>query len=105
MIRPALLPLASLLLAAPAFGAVSFEKEILPFMTKKCVDCHRAPYEENGKKKEPKAGLRLDAAWAIVKGSENGTVLTAGSPDKSGIYESVNLPKDDDALLKGLTGK
>lgn len=99
MTRSALLPLASLLLAAPSFGAVSFEKEILPFLTKKCVDCHRAPYEENGKKKEPKAGLRLDAAWAIVKGSENGPVLTAGAPDKSGIYESVMLPKDDDAHM------
>ncbi|MBL9133431.1 MAG: hypothetical protein JNG86_19625 [Verrucomicrobiaceae bacterium] len=87
------------MLAAPAFGAVSFEKEILPFLTKKCVDCHRAPYEEAGKKKEPKAGLRLDASWAIVKGSENGPVLAAGAPDKSGIYESVNLPKDDDGHM------
>ena len=99
MIRPALLPLASLLLATSSFAAVSFEKEILPFLNKKCVDCHRAPYEENGKKKEPKAGLRLDASWAILKGSENGPVLTAGAPDKSGIYESVNLPKDDDAHM------
>jgi hypothetical protein len=62
---------------------VNFEKELLPFLTKKCIDCHKAPYEENGKKKEPKAGLRLDASWAIVKGSENGPVLTAGAPDKS----------------------
>lgn len=68
-------------------------------MSKKCFECHRAPYEENGKKKEPKAGLRLDAAWAIVKGGENGPVLTAGAPDKSGIYESVMLPKDDDAHM------
>lgn len=99
MTRPVLLPFASLLLAAPAFAAVSFEQEILPFMSKKCFECHRAPYEENGKKKEPKAGLRLDAAWAIVKGGENGPVLTAGAPDKSGIYESVMLPKDDDAHM------
>lgn len=83
----------------PAWGAVSFEKEILPFLNKKCVDCHRAPYEENGRKKEPKAGLRLDASWAILKGSENGPVLTPGAPDKSAIYESVTLPKDDDAHM------
>lgn len=87
-------------LGAPAAdGAVSFEKEILPFFTKKCIDCHKAPFEENGKKKEPKAGLRLDAAWAIVKGSENGPVLTSGAPDKSAIFESVTLPKDDDGHM------
>ncbi|MBE7498157.1 MAG: hypothetical protein HS117_24730 [Verrucomicrobiaceae bacterium] len=99
MTRPVLIPLASFLLAMPAWGAVSFEKEILPFLNKKCVDCHRAPYEENGRKKEPKAGLRLDASWAILKGSENGPVLTPGAPDKSAIYESVTLPKDDDAHM------
>lgn len=86
-------------LASSASAAVNFEKEILPFLTKKCIDCHKAPFEENGKKKEPKAGLRLDASWAIVKGSENGPVLTAGAPDKSAIYESVMLPKDDDGHM------
>jgi hypothetical protein len=91
--------IAAVLLTTPAFSAVSFEKEVLPFINKKCVECHKAPFEENGKKKEPKAGLRLDAAWAIVKGSENGPVLTAGAPDKSGIYESVMLPKDDDGHM------
>lgn len=86
-------------LTSPLTAAVSFEKDLLPVLTKKCVDCHRAPYEENGKKKEPKAGLRLDASWAIIKGSENGPVLTAGAPDKSAIYESVLLPKDDDGHM------
>lgn len=80
-------------------AAVNFEKEVLPFITKKCVDCHKAPYTENGQKKQPKAGLRLDASWAILKGSENGPVLTPGAPDKSGIYESVMLPKDDDGHM------
>lgn len=86
----------SLLGAVSSSAAVNFEKDLLPVINKKCVDCHKAPYEENGKKKEPKAGLRLDASWAILKGSENGPVLTPGAPDKSGIYEAVMLPKDDD---------
>lgn len=90
---------ASCLAATAASAAVNFEKEVLPFLTKKCVDCHKAPYTENGQKKEPKAGLRLDASWAIIKGGENGPVLTAGAPDKSGIYESVMLPKDDDGHM------
>ncbi len=87
------------LATVPAGAAVSFEKDILPVLNKKCVDCHKAPFEENGKKKEPKAGLRLDASWAILKGSENGPVLTPGAPDKSGIYEAVMLPKDDDGHM------
>lgn len=87
------------LAAVPAGAAVSFEKDILPVLNKKCVDCHKAPFEENGKKKEPKAGLRLDASWAILKGSENGPVLTPGAPDKSGLYEAVMLPKDDDGHM------
>lgn len=85
--------------ASSVQAAVSFEKELLPVFTKKCIDCHKAPHVQNGQKKEPKAGLRLDASWAILKGSENGPVLTPGAPDKSGIYESVTLPKDDDGHM------
>ncbi len=87
------------LIASSAQAAVNFEKDLLPAITKKCVDCHKAPHVENGQKKEPKAGLRLDASWAILKGSENGPVLTPGAPDKSGIFESVTLPKDDDGHM------
>lgn len=87
------------LAASSVQAAVNFEKDLLPVITKKCVDCHKAPQVENGQKKEPKAGLRLDASWAILKGSENGPVLTPGAPDKSSIYESVTLPKDDDAHM------
>jgi hypothetical protein len=63
------------------------------------VDCHKAPHEENGKKKEPKGDLRLDAAWAILKGSKNGPIIKAGASDKSTIYEVVTLPKDDDDFM------
>jgi hypothetical protein len=87
------------LAASSVRAAVNFEKDLLPVLTKKCIDCHKAPYEENGKKKEPKVGLRLDASWAIVKGSENGPILTPGAPDKSGLYEVVMLPKDDDGHM------
>lgn len=87
------------LISSSAYSAVNFEKDLLPVITKKCMDCHKAPHEENGQKKTPKAGLRLDASWAILKGSEDGPVLTPGAPDKSGIYESVTLPKDDDGHM------
>lgn len=77
-------------------AAVNFEKEILPFFKERCLDCHQAPREVNGKKKEPKAGLRLDAAWAIMKGSEDGPVLKAKESAKSSLHEVLTLPSDDD---------
>ena len=80
-------------------AAPHFEKEIWPILSKKCVDCHRAAYEENGRKKEPKAGLRLDAAWAILKGSENGPVLKPGDAAKSYLYEVTTLPAEDDMFM------
>jgi hypothetical protein len=86
-------------LPSSALAAVNFEKDLWPILQKKCVDCHRAPYEENGKAKEPKAGLRLDAAWAILKGSENGPVLKPKNAATSAIYEVVTLPKDDDDFM------
>jgi hypothetical protein len=96
------LPLATAVLTAAAFsplashGAVSFEKDILPVFKERCFDCHQAPRDVNGKKKEPKAGLRLDAPWAILKGSENGPVLKPKESGKSSLYEVLTVPADDD---------
>ena len=86
-------------LAPAAKGAVNFEKDLLPAIQKKCIDCHAAPKEVNGKKKEPKAELRLDAAFAIVKGSKNGKIFTPKESGKSRLYEVVTLPADDDDAM------
>lgn len=79
---------------------VNFETEVLPFLEKKCVECHRAPHEDkNGKMIKPKAGLRMDAAWAITAGSEDGAVLVAGKSGESSMFERVTLPQDDDDFM------
>jgi|TARA_B110000305_G_C19401212_1_gene620259 hypothetical protein len=78
---------------------VEFEKEILPFLEASCVGCHKAPYEEKGRTKKPKAGLRMDAAWAILAGSEDGQVLAPGDASKSELYLRVTLPHDDDDFM------
>lgn len=78
---------------------VEFEKDIWPIFEKKCVECHKAPYEENGRTKKPKGGLRLDGAWAITLGSENGAVLEPGNADESELYIRVTLPADDDDFM------
>ncbi len=86
-------------LTSASTAAVQFEKELLPVLQKKCVDCHRAPHEVNGKAQDPKAGLRLDAAWGFKKGSENGPVLKPKNSASSRLYEVVTLPKDDDDFM------
>jgi hypothetical protein len=91
-------------MAAATAEAVDFEKEILPFFEAKCIECHRAPYEEDGRTKKPKAGLRMDAAWAINIGSESGAVLVPDKPDDSELYYRVTLPDDDDDFMPP-TGK
>ncbi len=78
---------------------VNFEKQVWPFLKASCVDCHRAPYEKEGKLKKPKAGLRMDAAWAISLGSEDGEVVDAGKADESSLYTAVMLPADDDDVM------
>lgn len=86
-------------LALPAHAAVSFEKQILPVLEAKCLGCHKAPFMEDGKLKKPKADLRLDAAWAMLKGAESGPALVPGNLAKSYMYEVVTLPKDDDMFM------
>jgi len=99
----ALLPITASLLSLPAAlhaAPVKFESEVLPFLEKKCVECHRAPYEDkNGKLVKPKAGLRMDGVWAFTAGSENGAVLKAGDAAKSELYVRVTLPEDDDDFM------
>jgi len=96
---PCIFSLISLALPAFLHAEVAFEKEILPFLEKKCVQCHKAPFEKDGKTVKPKAGLRMDAAWAIQAGSENGAILVAGKSGESAMFERVTLPPDDDDFM------
>jgi hypothetical protein len=83
---------------------VDFEKEVWPFINNSCVGCHKAPHEEDGKIKKPKAALRFDAAWAIMAGSENGAILTPGKAEESEMWIRCDLPEDDDDYMPP-TGK
>lgn len=95
---PKLVP--SLVLAAlsviPAQAKVDFEKQVLPFLKERCMECHEAPKEVNGKMKKPKAELRMDNPVEFMKGSENGPIVTPKASSKSSLFEVVMLPKDDD---------
>jgi len=82
-------------LATAPLAAVDFESQILPIFEKNCAECHHAPREERGRMVPPRAGLRFDAAWAILRGSENGPVIKAGDVEGSELYRRISLGGDD----------
>jgi hypothetical protein len=98
-----ILTLAGLSLAlstAQADEAPDFEKDIYPFIENSCVECHKAPYEdERGRTRRPKSDLRYDGKAFILKGGEDNDEaanLTPGDPEKSGMYTRVILELSDD---------
>ena len=79
---------------------VDFHSEIMPILQQRCNDCHKAPYEENGRTKKPKAGLRFDTYDWLMKGSEDiGPIIEAGDTDASILFEVITLPPDDDMIM------
>lgn len=88
-----------LALATTTQAQIDFQKNIWPIFESRCIDCHRKPYEEDGKLKKPKAGLRLDGAWHIMRGSDDGPIVVAERLDASTLYHHISLPSDDDDIM------
>lgn len=59
-----------------------FEKDVLPIFTKYCFNCHG--------KSSPQLGLDLRSARLAMRGSQNGAVIVAGSPEKSLLWKKVS---------------
>ena len=78
---------------------VDFDSHILPILADRCQSCHNAPYEKNGRTIHPKAGLRLDTYEWVMKGNLDGTVVEAGKPDDSYLYEVLTLDEEDDMFM------
>ena len=60
---------------------LSFAKDIKPLFEKSCFKCH-------GPEKQ-KAKLRVDSLEAILKGGENGEILTKGDSKKSSVVVAI----------------
>ncbi len=88
-------------LSLPAGAAVNFRTQVLPLLSKSCMECHRAPHKDpkTGKMTEPKGRLRLDGAGGIMKGGEEGDAVVAGDPDKSSIYQRILLPASHEDVM------
>ena len=63
-----------------------FEKKVRPILTDQCYKCH-GPDKQKG-------DLRLDSREAVLKGSDNGPVVTLGEPDKSSLIKSIKHEGD-----------
>jgi mono/diheme cytochrome c family protein len=75
--------------AAPptdAQGVEFFEKHVRPILVSKCQSCHGV--------KRQQGGLRLDSRAALLKGSDNGAVVSPGAPDKSLLVKAIRYDGD-----------
>ena len=69
---------------------VTFAADIRPLFEKSCFKCHGA--------EKQKGKLRLDSLEAVLKGGENGAIVTKGDSAKSGLVVSVARLDDDSAM-------
>ena len=97
--RPAPKPASSSSDSSSAAKGVDFHSQISPILQERCNDCHKAPYEENGRTKNPKAGLRFDTYEWLMKGNDDFEVVVAGNLEDSILYEVITLPPDDDMIM------
>ena len=67
----------ALLLSSPLASAQapSYGKQIQPFFTRYCVECHNA--------QEPEGGLVLEGYQALMEGGKRGPAVEPGKPDAS----------------------
>lgn len=79
--------------------AVDFQSHVLPILEERCLSCHNAPYDKNGRTIHPKAGLRLDTYEWVMKGNLDDTVVEAGSLENSYLYEVITLDQEDDMFM------
>ena len=85
-----LLAAVSLLASEPTSEQLEFfEKKVRPLLSERCYKCHSTQSEKL------KGGLLLDSLDGMLKGGEDGLVLTPGNPAKSRLIEAVNYGNPD----------
>ncbi|MBN9522067.1 PSD1 domain-containing protein [bacterium] len=102
---PVALPLAAVLLAAPAARAADdpkalefFESKIRPVLVEHCYKCHSADAETKNKLR---GGLRLDTKAHWEKGGDTGIALVPGDPAKGTLLKSLKYDGDVQMPPKG----
>lgn len=78
---------------------IQFTSQVLPIIRDKCLKCHQQERMEDGKKVEPKAGLRLDGTLGFILGGGDGAVVIPGKPKESSLFWMVTLRKGDEDIM------
>ena len=80
--------------------AVSFSRDIAPFMVNLCVGCH-----SGGGRGVEKTGFSMESIEALMKGGNGGPVVVAGSLEQSRLWQLVGeqdpikMPPGDGVLI------
>ena len=69
-----------------ADAAALWSGQIQPLLDLHCIKCH-GPLEQKG-------GLELDTPAAVLKGGDEGAVLTPGKPEESPLYKNLSPEAD-----------
>src|SRR2546427_4089323 len=80
------------LIAALAFSSEQvefFEKQVRPILAERCYKCHSTQSEKL------KGDLLLDSREGLLKGGEDGPVISTGFPEKSKLIEAINYQNPD----------
>ena len=86
--------------SATTASGVDFHKEIMPIFESRCNECHKAPYEKDGRTIKPKAGLRFDTYELVMQGfGDDDPVVVPGDDKASILMEVISLPPDDDMVM------
>jgi hypothetical protein len=78
--------------AASTKTGVTYATDIKPIFDASCVKCHDST-------KHPKAHLALDSLAGVLKGDQDGPVLTVGNSAKSDLVLSVAHIGDPDSFM------
>lgn len=69
---------------------ISFERDVRPILTARCVTCHGA--------NKQKGELRLDAKSFALRGGDSGPVIVAGKSVESLLWQRVSSTSDDERM-------
>lgn len=76
-------------------GNAYFERKIRPLLSRHCYECH------SSRAKKIEGGLRLDSPSALLKGGDNGSLLSPGNPDESLLIQAIRYGGDIEMPPKG----
>ncbi|MBM3822758.1 MAG: DUF1553 domain-containing protein [Verrucomicrobia bacterium] len=77
-------------LTGRAAEGVDYARDVKPLLKARCYSCHGAL--------EQKAGLRLDTAASMLRGSKKGPVVQPGKPDESSLLARIDSHDADERM-------